>query len=510
MSEVAFLQALLDEPEDRTTRLVFADWLDDRGDPRGEFLRVETELAGWVPDHRRRNEMLTRRRQLLADHEANWLGPLRVFANDWLWENGLAYLSVDASCFVTPEFARVAEEWFPRAWVGGAWLPGARRVADALAASRHLRWLPALNLYGEGLYDVGLAGLMASPHLDRLTRLGVGENGLGRRAARALCNAPVFGRLKGLDLRNNRLTSSDLRPLLSALSRSRLRTLDLHGNDLDAPALLALSEWQRQSGTEGLRFTNSIGMEFARVPAGSFLMGSPETEAQRYDDEGPRRPVTLTRPFYMGVYAVTQRQYERVMGDNPSAFTFPGLEWEAHLFPVDSVSWLDAVEFCRRLSALPEEKALGRVYRLPTEAEWEHACRAGGDPSWPFHYGTSLAFWLANFNANYPYGGAPAGGWLEQTTYVGTYRPNAFGLFDMHGNTWEWCADGMDHSFYRNSPAADPVAPHANDERVCRGGSWHSPGHYCRSADRGSDRLDVRDRFYGFRVACDLSDSRRT
>src|SRR5262249_27966477 len=130
---------------------------------------------------------------------------------------------------------------------------------------------------------------------------------------------------------------------------------------------------------EGRRFTNSLGMDLTLIPAGTFLMGSPESEAQRYTDEGPQHEGTVTRPLSLGVYAVTQRQYETVMGNNPSHFG-PG-NGGAFNHPVESVSWQEAVEFCRRLSDLPEERAKGRTYRLPTEAEWEHACRAGGDPA---------------------------------------------------------------------------------------------------------------------------------
>jgi formylglycine-generating enzyme required for sulfatase activity len=243
--------------------------------------------------------------------------------------------------------------------------------------------------------------------------------------------------------------------------------------------------------------TNSIGMRLVCVPAGRFLMGSPETEPARHADEGPQHLVAISRPFHMGIFPVTQQEYEAVMGHNPAHFKPAAGGGPAH--PVESVSWYDATEFCRRLSSRYEERDAGRVYYLPTEAEWEYACRAGTRT--PFAFGPSLSSLLANFNGQDPYGDAPRGPFRQQTTPVGSFGANAFGLYDMHGNVWEWCADFYGESYYSQSPERDPLGPRSGDRRVLRGGNWNSSGgKNCRSARRGKDDPTATTHFDGFRV----------
>ena len=242
--------------------------------------------------------------------------------------------------------------------------------------------------------------------------------------------------------------------------------------------------------------TNSVGMELARIPAGEFLMGSADDDPGAREDEKPRHPVRIPKPFYAGVYEVTQAEFERVMAQNPSSFTRRGV-------PVDNVSWYAAVEFCRRLSNLPAEKEAGRVYRLPTEAEWEYACRAG--TTTVFHFGDSLSSTQANFNGEHPFGGAEAGPFLNRTAPVGSYEPNAFGLYDMHGNLHEWCMDRFDRDSYRASPTDDPQGPRHGTSRVIRGGNWYSDGRDCRSAFRYADLPEGRFYALGIRVVCELT-----
>jgi formylglycine-generating enzyme required for sulfatase activity len=245
---------------------------------------------------------------------------------------------------------------------------------------------------------------------------------------------------------------------------------------------------------------NSIGMTFALIPAGTFLMGSPQEEKQRSKDE-EQHEVEITRPFYLGVFEVTQKQWREVMGSNPSSLNRDRVGSDTDDCPVESVSWHDAVAFCEALSSRPEEKAAGRKSRLPAEAEWEYACRGGAVEHQAFHYGNSLSSTQANFNGDYPYGGATRGAYLERTTKVGSYEPNAYGLYDMHGNVWEWCSDWYGNDYYKKSPRRDPTGPAEGTSRVVRGGSWDCFGQRCRSAWRNGTEPANRYEYLGFRVA---------
>jgi formylglycine-generating enzyme required for sulfatase activity len=244
-----------------------------------------------------------------------------------------------------------------------------------------------------------------------------------------------------------------------------------------------------------MRMTNSIGMTLALVPAGEFLMGSPDSDMAAPEDEKPQHLVRITRPFYLGIHQVTQGQYRKVTGTNPSYF-----EGSDDL-PVESVSWGDAVAFCNKLSALEGLKPYydldsgthlgGEGYRLPTEAEWEHAARAGSTTRFSFGAGEASLGEYAWFIGNAQ----------DRTHPVGQKQPNAFGLHDMHGNVWEWCWDGFDASYYGRSPGADPLGPTGAATRAHRGGSWADGEWYLRSADRGGSTPESRDDDVGFRVA---------
>jgi formylglycine-generating enzyme required for sulfatase activity len=255
----------------------------------------------------------------------------------------------------------------------------------------------------------------------------------------------------------------------------------------------------------GKTLTNSIGMKLALLPKGTFKMGSPPNEAERdSSDEGPVHEVEITQPFYMGVHEVTQAQYKQVMGSNPSYFSATGggkdkvKGMDTTNFPVELVTYDNARSFCEKLSALPAEKAAGRTYRLPTEAEWEYACRAG--TSTPFNVGDSFSSTQANFDGNFFYGKGARGPSLQRTTAVGSYRPNGFGLYDMHGNVAEWVADFYDRSYYANSPRADPQGPNTGSNRLVRGGGWSSQPKPCRSAYRSPANPTPGTNFIGVRV----------
>jgi len=237
---------------------------------------------------------------------------------------------------------------------------------------------------------------------------------------------------------------------------------------------------------------NGIGLEMVRIPGGTFLMGSPEDELDRGNSEGPQHVVTVPT-FFLAKFPVTQAQYVAVMGENPARFRDNGDNR-----PVEQVFWDDAVAFCQKLS-----EQTGRTYRLPSEAEWEYACRAG--TTTPFHFGETITTDLANYNGKLTYGDRPKGEYREETTAVGSLaNANAFGLYDMHGNVWEWCQDVW-HSSYEGAPTDGSAWLEGGNQglRVLRGGSWIDLPRDCRSANRYDHYFPgARNDVYGFRVVC--------
>ncbi len=264
-------------------------------------------------------------------------------------------------------------------------------------------------------------------------------------------------------------------------------------------------EQDRQATDNGQRGTNlvldlggGITLELVPIPSGKFMMGSTPVEKggeEKVSTGGaqytfgkeawdvPQHDVTISKSYYMGKFLVTQEQYEKVMGKNPSSFNGPKN-------PVDSVSWDDAVAFCRQISTQS-----GRTVRLPTEAEWEYACRAG----------TTTAYYFGNDSSklgDYAWTGQNS----EETTHpVGEKKPNAWGLFDMHGQLWEWCADWFDEEYYAKSTAVDPKGPETGEQRVLRGGAswfWMMPASWYRSASR---MVNKSPDMVGFRVVVEAS-----
>jgi formylglycine-generating enzyme required for sulfatase activity len=230
-------------------------------------------------------------------------------------------------------------------------------------------------------------------------------------------------------------------------------------------------------------------IEMVEIPGGTFLMGSRVGEGWDCDDERPQHEVTVPA-FLMGRYPVTQYQYKKVMGNNPSHFKGVNSHFKGANRPVESVSWNDAVEFCEKLS-----QQSGKDYRLPSESEWEYACRAG--TTTPFFFGESLAKHQANFDS-------------DSTTDVGSFPANDFGLYDMHGNVWEWCLDTW-HGNYQGAPTDGTAwATEGNSKlAMLRGGSWNSNPGYCRSACRDRWSPGIRGSDGGFRVVCEIEEPNR-
>jgi len=233
--------------------------------------------------------------------------------------------------------------------------------------------------------------------------------------------------------------------------------------------------------------------EFVTIRPGCFWMGSPETEQGRDQDE-PRHRVCITRPYAMGRYEVTQNQWRTVMGDTPAYFRACGGQC-----PVERVSWSDVQTFITKLNTLTSAD-----YRLPTEAEWEYAARAGTDS--PFSFGDNIGSSQVNYNGRYPYYGEQVETYQRAPVAVGSYPANPWGLHDMHGNVWEWVQDYQGP--YPADEVSDPTGPTSGANRVYRGGSWSSTARRCRSAARNLQSPDRRYFNLGFRLSRTLDGER--
>jgi formylglycine-generating enzyme required for sulfatase activity len=241
--------------------------------------------------------------------------------------------------------------------------------------------------------------------------------------------------------------------------------------------------------TVKFKLSQNVNLEMVEIPAGSFLMGSFDFETEKRENETPQHEVNL-KSFYLGKFPVTQAQWFAVMNDLPKI----SKEFRGDDLPVVNV-WLEkAIEFCAKLSDLTGER-----FRLPSEAEWEYACRAG--TTTPFSFGETLTADLANFNGEQPFKETPKTEFRKCLTPVGAFPPNAFGLYDMHGNVWEWCAD-IWHENYINAPTDGNAWLTNGDQSYCvqRGGSWIDRASNCRSAFRVGDIAHNNDHIVGLRV----------
>jgi eukaryotic-like serine/threonine-protein kinase len=288
------------------------------------------------------------------------------------------------------------------------------------------------------------------------------------------------------DSDSNAPESASNLPKLTKISFTSVK-LNNQGNVIDKPAGSA------EIFTESL--SNHVELTMVKIPAGKFLMGSLDSEQYRDEYESPQHQVNVSE-FYLGRTLVTQSQWTAIMGKNPSHFK------GNDKLPVEQVSWLDAMNFCQKLS-----QTTGRTYRLPSEAEWEYACRAG--TTTPFAFGETITPAVINYNGNYLYGADAKGESRGKTTPIGTFPPNLFGLYDLHGNLWEWCLDEWVNNYNGastdGSARGDISLRDKNKNRLLRGGSWFNNASSCRSANRNYNAASYSNDIIGFRVVCEPS-----
>jgi len=260
--------------------------------------------------------------------------------------------------------------------------------------------------------------------------------------------------------------------------------------------------------SRGDTLMNSLGIELVYIPAGEFMMGSRETpeevvnteggQVEWYRHEHPIHNVIISRGFYMGMTEITQGQYQAVMNETPSKYTGDNL-------PVENVTWKDAVRFCEKLSQIEK-----RTYRLPTEAEWEYACRAETDTRFTFGDEYDAVHHFMNYcdqsnTCGYWWQDKEHDDGFDRTSPVKSFKSNTFGLYDVHGNVWEYCSDWYHQDYYTNSATIDPKGPLSGQYRVLRGGSWHDGPAYCRAAFRNRNEPDYTCDDNGFRIVLETS-----
>ncbi|MGZ9224045.1 MAG: formylglycine-generating enzyme family protein [Anaerolineales bacterium] len=272
-----------------------------------------------------------------------------------------------------------------------------------------------------------------------------------------------------------------------AKSKAYLQTIEF-----ETPALNEKGEIIAQARHSARQFTEDLGddvsLDMLVIPPGIFQMGSPRHLGNK--DEQPQHLVTITS-FMMSRYLIAQEQWKAIMKK------LPPCRFKGEDLPVERVSWNDAHKFCKRLS-----KRTGRNYRLPSETQWEYACRA--ETNTPFSFGETITTAVANFNGEHTYLKEPHGLYRHTTTEGGTFPPNAFGLYDMHGNLWEWCADNWLDDYSSSPRDGGFYQSKQSHFRLARGGSWHEPPELCRSAARIKFPQSDADEFVGLRVVCDV------
>ncbi|TLU81517.1 MAG: formylglycine-generating enzyme family protein [Chlorobium sp.] len=251
---------------------------------------------------------------------------------------------------------------------------------------------------------------------------------------------------------------------------------------------------------------NEFSIDFKKIPKGWFLMGSPKSEKTQRANEYPVHDIYISDDFYISIYPITQKQYFDVMGYNNSYFSKNGKGVDSVTdlvtddFPVESVSWYEACLFCEKLNLNNASNIY--KYRLPTEAEWEYCCRANKFTA--FNTGDKFNSNMGNIHPLYPYNSSIVGNFFGMTCNVGSYKPNDFGLHDMHGNIWEWCLDYYSSSYYSTSSHKNPFGPEKGFAKTYRGGAWNCYSRFCRSGYRGFGDPNIGFYDLGFRIVSEI------
>jgi len=499
-SAVGFIQAMLEDPDDRTTRAIFADWLEDRGDPRTELFRLCLRLGDGVPE--------------VDDREPLWVALhtcLRAFA-DTLPQRlrRLGRLRLQRGLFrlhTTPRrlvgfSADALGKMLPDAGVEVVRFDPDPAGVVALLARRKLAHVAGLDLSGHAFTPEQWQQLQPD-WLTGLVRLDLTGTGLRDADLALLVRRRVLSRVAWLDLRNNRLHGDDVLALLDPDVMPRLRYLGLHGNPLRADVGQAWYRWRRTADARttwnGLpsRRLSPDGTELRLIPPGTYRRG---VGNDRFPAQArPPHRVRLTRPFYVAVFPATQAQVAAVLGMARSHFRLGDPldpSGESASLPVEEAGRDTARDFCARANEHPDAVADGVVYRLPTEAEWEYACRAHEPSDWA--YAGSRTFKGADpFNHDGP-------GGLRRTCPVGSYTPNAWGLYDLHGNVWDWVSDFYSQTYFADAPEDDPPGPAIGTHGLLRGGSWFNKPPICRITYRCQTTLPHGSFCIGFRIAAGL------
>jgi uncharacterized protein (TIGR02996 family) len=500
-SAIGFIQALLENPDDLITRAIFADWLEDRNDPRAVLVRLCLRLAEGVPEVESREALWAEIHTSMRVYAETLPQRLRRLGRLRL-HNGLYRLNTTARR-LTAFGAEALSRLIPEAGIETIHFEYDPVGVHDLLARKKLAGVAGLDLNGQVFTSDQLRAIEPS-WLAGLVRLDLSGTHLTDVDLAYLIRRGVFTNLGWLDLRNNRLHGDEVLALLDPKFLPRLRYLGLHGNPLRDEVAEAWYRWRRERDSavnwHGLpiRRLTPQGVELRLIPAGAYQRGTNSDRVQAI--ERPQHRVEITRPFYLALFPTTQAQVMRLLGVNRSHFRQADSldpSGVSSCLPMEEAGRDLANNFCVRLSEHPDCQADGLQFRLPTEAEWEYACRAHEPSDWAYAGGRTLKG-TEPFNHDGP-------GGLRRTTPVGSYQPNAWGLFDMHGNVWDWVADFFSPTYYAESPVEDPPGPESGTHGLLRGGSWFNRPPICRITYRCPTSLPAGSFCIGFRVAATIN-----